>query len=241
VFDKGDLTLSLQIMSIKSGYGKKEVLHNVTLTINKKEIVALIGHNGAGKTTLLKSVYGLVNVFEGRILYKGKIITNIRPDKILKTGIVYVPQERNVFPGLSVLENLQISDHMNAGSSSFNSRFEKASDLFPIIKERIKQKAGTLSGGEQKMLALSMAFIVGPELILLDEPSLGLSPNNIAKIMEKLKFLCKSMGISILLVEQNIRQSLRIADRAYVLKGGVIVHEFSRTEKLKQKDYWKFL
>lgn len=137
----------------------------------------MIGHNGAGKTTLLKSIFGLVKINSGDLNYNQNKIRGFSPDRIMQAGIVYVPQERNVFPSLTVLENLQVSDAIFNHKDSFEKRLDQINELFPIIRERSAQRAGTLSGGEQKMLALSMALIIQPKLILLDEPSLGLSPS----------------------------------------------------------------
>jgi branched-chain amino acid transport system ATP-binding protein len=233
--------LFLLIDNIRSGYGKKEVLHGVSIHINENEIVVMVGHNGAGKTTLVKSVFGLIRINSGKISYNDKLISEISPNKILLEGIVYVPQERNVFPTLTVLENMQVSDHLSNNSSTFYERLDQITELFPVIKERQLQRAGTLSGGEQKMLALSMALIVHPKLILLDEPSLGLSPFYVKKFMDTLKMLNGEMDLTIFLIEQNIRQSLRIADRVYVMKGGLISNEFLGSELMDKDDLWKLL
>ena len=233
--------MSLRISDVRSGYGKKEVLHGVSLSINEKEIVVMIGHNGAGKTTLLKSVFGLIRTSTGEIIYNDQSIRGFSPHKNMQEGIIYVPQERNVFPGLTVLENMQVSDHILNAPSTFDKSFAQITELFPVIRERRTQRAGTLSGGEQKMLALSMALIVRPKLILLDEPSLGLSPINVKKFMDTLKLLNKEMDLTIFLIEQNIKQSLRIAQRVYVMKGGLISNEYSGSELLKKEDLWKLL
>jgi branched-chain amino acid transport system ATP-binding protein len=233
--------LSLLIYQLHSGYGKKEVLHGVSLSINEKEIVVMIGHNGAGKTTLLKSIFGLVKVSSGDVTYNQKSMRGFSPNKIMQEGIVYVPQERNVFPGLTVLENLQVSDHIFNKTATFEKRLEQITNLFPVIKERTAQRAGVLSGGEQKMLALSMALIVQPKLILLDEPSLGLSPINVKRFMDTLKLLNQEMDFTIFLVEQNIKQSLRIANRVYVMKGGLISNEYLGSELMNKDDLWKLM
>lgn len=233
--------MSLLIYQLHSGYGKKEVLHGVSLSINEKEIVVMIGHNGAGKTTLLKSIFGLVKVSSGDVTYNQKSMRGFSPNKIMQEGIVYVPQERNVFPGLTVLENLQVSDHIFNKTATFEKRLEQITNLFPVIKERTAQRAGVLSGGEQKMLALSMALIVQPKLILLDEPSLGLSPINVKRFMDTLKLLNQEMDFTIFLVEQNIKQSLRIANRVYVMKGGLISNEYLGSELMNKDDLWKLM
>lgn len=231
----------LSTENIRSGYGKKEVLHGVSINIGKNEIVVMIGHNGAGKTTLIKTIFGLIKNTDGRVVYNEKPITGLTPNKIMHGGIVYVPQERNVFPTLTVLENMQVSDHILKNPSTFLQRFEQITNLFPVLRERKSQQAGTLSGGEQKMLALSMALIVEPKLILLDEPSLGLSPMYVKKFMDTLKKLNKEMNLTIFLVEQNIKQSLRIADRVYAMKGGSISDEFSGSDLAERTDLWKLL
>lgn len=231
----------LSTENIRSGYGKKEVLHGVSINIAENEIVVMIGHNGAGKTTLIKTIFGLIKNTGGTICYGGNSVTGFSPNKIMRGGIVYVPQERNVFPTLTVLENMQVSDHITRNPSTFTKRFEQITELFPILQERKAQQAGTLSGGEQKMLALSMALIVEPKLILLDEPSLGLSPMYVKKFMDTLKKLNNEMNLTIFLVEQNIKQSLRIADRVYALKSGLISNEFSGSELAEKTDLWKLL
>jgi branched-chain amino acid transport system ATP-binding protein len=233
--------LSLSIGNLHSGYGKKEVLHGISLNIHEKEIVVMIGHNGAGKTTLLKSIFGLVKITSGEVTYNQKAIQGLSPAKIMQAGIVYVPQERNVFPGLTVLENLQVADHIFNHRTSFEKRMEQITGLFPVIRERSSQRAGTLSGGEQKMLALSMALIVQPKLILLDEPSLGLSPVNVKRFMDTLQHLNKEMDFTIFLIEQNVKQSLRIAHRVYVMKGGQISNEYSGSELMNKEDLWKLM
>ncbi len=234
-----DVFFSLE--NIKSGYGNKEILHGISMFINRNEIVSLIGHNGAGKTTLLRTIFGLILIREGEIIYDGIPINSFSPNRLMMNGMVYVPQERNVFPTLTVMENIQLSNIVDIDNKKFSNRLNWIFNLFPILNSRKYQKAGTLSGGEQKMLAISMALMVEPKMILLDEPSLGLSPILVKKFMDTLKKLNSELMLTILLVEQNLRQALRIANRVYVMKNGSIVKEISGGEMKNQEELWKLL
>lgn len=226
----------LEVIKISSGYGKKEVLHSLDLFVNKGEIVVLFGHNGAGKTTTLKTIFGLIKPKVGSINYLDKDISNSKSSENIKNGMVFVPQEENVFSSLSVFDNLDIAFKTINNSKIPEGDLKKIYKIFPILEERKKQKAGTLSGGEQKMLALSMALIIKPEIILLDEPSLGLSPILVKKFIDTIEALNKQEGMTILLVEQNIKPALKIAHRIYVMKMGRIIKECKGKDLNKRED-----
>jgi ABC-type branched-subunit amino acid transport system ATPase component len=208
---------SLEVEDVISGYGEGDILHGVSLSMEKEEMVSIIGPNGAGKSTLLKTIVGLLRLKQGAIRFKGVTISGRRPAEISRLGICYVPQEENVFPTLTVVENLEMGAYII--SEGVRERVEQVSEIFPILKERRLVKAGTLSGGERQMLAMGMALMVSPELLILDEPSAGLSPNLVEEIFGKIQEINKT-GVGILMVEQNAWKSLQIAHRAYILVMG---------------------
>ncbi len=222
----------LQIQDLESWYGKTQILNSINIHVNKKEIVSIIGPNGAGKSTVLKNVFGIVAKRKGSILFENKNIIKMKPNEIVKIGISYVPQGRSVFPTLTVQENLQLGAFIrkDAIESDLNKIYEK----FPILEERKNQKAGLLSGGEQQMVAIGRALMLKPKLMLLDEPSLGLSPKIKKEIFEKIKEI-RDSGVTILLVEQNARMALEMSDRAYVLETGRNKLEGTGKELLKDK------
>ncbi len=208
----------LDIQNLDASYGKLQILHGVHLKVYTGEIVSIIGPNGAGKSTLLKSVFGLIRQRCGEIMFQGKNIMPLRPEQIVRKGITFVPQGRSVFPSLTVLENLKLGAYIRKDDLSAD--LKKVFEKFPRLRERQHQKAGLLSGGEQQMLAIGRALMVKPKLILLDEPSLGLSPKTKQLIFEKIVEINKADGVSVLVVEQNARLSLKLSDRAYVLELG---------------------
>lgn len=227
----------LEVRNIRSYYGKAEALKGISLIAKEGEVVALIGSNGAGKTTTLRTISGLKQPSEGDIFFLGKKITNLAPHAIVAMGIAHVQEGRHVFNEMTVKENLEM------GAYTRNSRIEIEIDLgrvyesFPILKERNRQRAGSLSGGEQQMLAMARALMARPTLLLLDEPSLGLSPlfvREIAKIIKNIS----ALGVSIILIEQNARMALKLASRAYVLELGSIVIE-GQADKLIADDQVK--
>jgi ABC-type branched-subunit amino acid transport system ATPase component len=193
---------------LTAGYGKLAILHDVTLDVRVGEMVSVIGPNGAGKSTAFKTIVGFLHPTGGRVLFDGQDITGLRPDQVLPRGLAYVPQGRIVFPQMTVLENLEM------GAS-----IERVYRLFPILAERRAQKAGTMSGGEQQMVAIGRALMTTPKLILLDEPSLGLAPKFVSLIFDKLTEM-KQAGYTLMVVEQNAAKALAVADRAYVLELG---------------------
>jgi branched-chain amino acid transport system ATP-binding protein len=202
-----------------AGYGKMAILHGVSLIIAPGELVAVIGPNGAGKSTAFKVIVGFLKPTEGRVLFDGDDITGLRPDQVLRRGLAYVPQGRIVFPQMTVLENLEMGGYTERNPARIRAALERVYSLFPILAERRYQKAGTMSGGEQQMVAIGRALMTIPKLVLLDEPSLGLSPKYVSLIFEKLVEMKRS-GYTLMLVEQNAAKALSVADRGYVLELG---------------------
>jgi branched-chain amino acid transport system ATP-binding protein len=214
----------LAVEAIHVGYGKMDVLHGVTLAIQPGEVVAIIGPNGAGKSTVIKSVVGLLKPSAGHIFFDGDEITALKPHLIVRRKLAYVPQGRIVFPRMTVLENLEMGGYTIGDGGEKQEAIERVMRLFPRLAERRKQLAGTLSGGEQQMLAIARALMVSPRLILMDEPSLGLAPKFVDLIFETITGLAQE-GITLGIVEQNAARALEIARRAYVLELGVNKYE----------------
>jgi ABC-type branched-subunit amino acid transport system ATPase component len=205
--------------SLTAGYGRLDILHEVSLKVDANEIVSVIGPNGAGKSTAFKTIVGFLRPRVGRVLFNGEEITGLRPDLVLRRGLAYVPQGRIVFPQMSVLENLEMGAYIERDAARVAAALEQVYALFPILAERRTQLAGTMSGGEQQMVAIGRALMTAPRLILLDEPSLGLSPKFVTLIFEKLAAM-RQAGYTLMLVEQNATRALAVADRAYVLELG---------------------
>lgn len=215
----------LNISDLEVSYGKIKALKGINLKVISGEIVTLVGANGAGKTTLLKTISGLISPSSGSISFEGKSIANIQPYRRVQLGICQAPEGRGIFPGMTVKENLEIGKYsrQNQKSESVDD-LEKVFLLFPLLKKRITQFGGTLSGGEQQMLSIGRALMSRPKMLLLDEPSMGLAPKFIATIFEIIKEI-NSQGVTVLLVEQNAAKALQIADRAYILETGNISKE----------------
>jgi ABC-type branched-subunit amino acid transport system ATPase component len=212
------MTALLEVDALESGYGDALVLRGVSLRAGSDEIVSLIGPNGAGKSTLLKTIYGLVPARAGSIRLLGKEITRLRADRLTRAGVNFVPQVDNVFPSLSVAENLKVSV-LPMPRSERGDALAGVEALFPIVRERGRQRAGTLSGGQRKLVALARAVVTKPSLLLLDEPSAGLAPKAVSEVFEKLAEIA-SLGIGIVMVEQNARRALALSHRGYVLDMG---------------------
>jgi ABC-type branched-subunit amino acid transport system ATPase component len=209
----------LTVQEIHAGYGRLPILQGVSLAVWPGEVVSIIGPNGAGKSTAFKVIVGLLHPERGEVVFNGVRITGLRPDQVLRQGLAYVPQGRVVFPQMTALENLEMGAYIERDPRRIAEGLERVYRLFPVLRERGRQKAGTLSGGEQQMLAIGRALMTQPRLLLLDEPSLGLSPKFLGLIFEKVAEL-KASGMTMMLVEQNAAKALAVADRAYVLELG---------------------
>jgi branched-chain amino acid transport system ATP-binding protein len=217
----------LELNEVETHYGNIRALKGISLTIKEGEIVALIGANGAGKTTTLMSISGIVPISNGNILFDGKTINGNSPDEIVAAGILQVPEGRRIFPRLTVSENLEMGAFLRSDHPEINRDMEYIFELFPLLKERRNQSGGTLSGGEQQMLAISRALMAKPRLLLLDEPSLGLSPLMTGLIFQIIKKVNTEHKTTIFLVEQNAYMALQLANRGYVLENGLITMEDS--------------
>lgn len=211
----------LSLKNLHVGYGGIKAVKGIDLDVNEGELVTLIGANGAGKTTTLKAIVGLLRPTEGTINYDGQNIVALASHRIAARGLVLVPEGRGVFPSLTIEENLQMGAYIRHDRDAIAADIEHKYELFPRLKERAKQTAGTLSGGEQQMLAISRALMARPKLLLLDEPSMGLAPIMVQKIFEVVRDVSKS-GMTILLIEQNAKLALQISQRGYVMDGGLI-------------------
>ena len=211
----------LKVENLNVYYGMIQALRGISFEVNRGEIVSLIGANGAGKTTTLHTITGLIRPKEGNVLYKGEDITRVPAHKIVSMGMVHVPEGRRIFQGLSVYENLLMGAYSRKDKAEVAENMERVFAQFPRLAERKSQLAGTLSGGEQQMLAMGRALLSNPELIVLDEPSMGLSPLLVSEVFEIVKSF-REAGKTVLLVEQNAKKALAVSDRAYVLENGVI-------------------
>lgn len=214
----------LEIQELNVKYDTIRVVHNISMKIRQGELVALIGANGAGKTTILKTISGLIRAESGRIFFDGKEITKMPSHTIVAGGIVQVPEGRQIFSKMTIEENLKLGAFLQKDKALIKDRLERTFRLFPVLKQRLGQTAGTLSGGEQQMLAIGRALLGNPKLLLLDEPSMGLSPLLTQQVFGVLEVL-KKEGITMLLVEQNAYDALEISDRTYILETGVIAME----------------
>jgi branched-chain amino acid transport system ATP-binding protein len=216
----------LEIRKLETGYGKKQVLFGLSMEIRKGEIVALIGPNGAGKSTVLKAVCGLIRAWKGEIIFEGSPTNGATPAQNVARGIAFAPQGSRVFHDLTVKENLEIGG-LQLPRKTAKERIASVLETFPALKQRLRQDAGRLSGGEQQMLALARALVPQPKLLMLDEPSLGLSPNLVGTVFEKITEINRLSGVSILIVEQKVREVLEICGRVYSMKLGKVAFEGS--------------
>jgi branched-chain amino acid transport system ATP-binding protein len=227
----------LELNRITTGYGKFRVLEDITLKVNPGEIVCVVGANGAGKTTLMRAISGILPLWNGTKIFSGKDLSRMNPTKVTREGIIQIPEGRLIIKELSVEDNLLLgayTHYFKLGKSGLNEDLEHVYELFPILKARHHQKAGTLSGGEQQMLAIGRGLMGRPKLLMLDEPSLGLAPIVVATMFEVIKEL-HNKGLPILLVEQNVRAAIQISDRGYVLETGSVIMEGKCEELLSDE------
>lgn len=227
----------LEAEGIVSGYDSMEVLHGVSLQVERGQIIAVLGPNGAGKSTLMKTLFGLLRPQSGRITFDGREITGLPPERLVRLGMGYVPQEENVFTTLTVEENLEMGAFILSGDLS--QAKERVFELFPVLRERRRQQVGKMSGGERQMVAIGRALMLDPKLLLLDEPSAGLAPKLVELIFERI-YKIKESGVAIVIVEQDIHRALQLADRAYVLANGCNRFEGSARELLESPDLARF-
>jgi branched-chain amino acid transport system ATP-binding protein len=236
VSSNGDSAL-LEARGLSAGYGPRQVVFDVDFSVGKGEIVTILGHNGAGKTTTLKSVFGLIKPLAGSVTYRGQEIIGRAPVENVRDGISFTPPERFVFPDLSVLNNLKLGGITEKSEERRQQRLELIYEMFPILKERSKQLAGTMSGGQQRMVGLGIALMGGPRLMLLDEPSLGLAPSLVDQLMDAVRKLVEEQGISVILLEQNVAAALEHADRAYIMRSGRMILE-EPADTMRARGHW---
>lgn len=228
----------LEIKKLSGGYDSIQILNGIDLTVYENEFVTIIGPNGCGKSTFIKVIFGIATFYEGKINYKNQDITGMRADNLVKKGMGYVPQTENIFPSLTVEENLQMGG-LNLNKIEIEERIEKVYDIFPNIKQKPYHLAESLSGGERQMLAISRVLISNPSFIMFDEPTAALSPKFRELIIEKISEL-RNIGITVLIVEQNARLSLGMSDRGYIFSNGKVIHTSKASNILKDKNIGKY-
>ncbi len=226
---------SLVLEKVNAGYGKLQILFDVSFRVPDKQITVVVGPNGSGKSTTLKAIFGIANVYSGKIIFDGRNIAGMPPHKIAKLGIAYVPQTDNVFAKLTVRENLEMAGY-GMPEDEVRERVKEVLEMFPILKERMNQKAGTMSGGERQMLAMAIALVRRPKLMMFDEPTAALAPKIALEILDIIQRLRDEHGITILLVEQNAKKALEIGDRGVLLVGGRVAFEGGARELLEHPD-----
>lgn len=222
----------LNVTDAVAGYGKIRVLNGVSFEVKEGELVSILGANGAGKTTLLRSISGLIPMWSGTIEFYGERIDRMPPDEIVKKGLVQVPEGRKLFPHMTVLENLELGAYTPEARKQKDKNLQEVFELFPILRERVKQAAGSMSGGQQQMLAIARAMMSSPKLLILDEPSIGLSPLLTQQMFDIVSEI-KQRGVTVLLVEQNVQHALSLSDRGYVLENGRTVLQGTGNELLQ--------
>ena len=228
----------IDLQSVSAGYGELQILYDVSINVQQGEIVALVGANGAGKSTLIKTITGLLPISSGPIVFENISIKNVKAHTVIRHGISLVPEGRRLFSYMTVLENLEVGAYIENSGKVVHENLEWVFSIFPKLKERRKQLAGTFSGGEQQMLTIGRALMCRPKFLILDEPSLGLAPVIVNEVFDIIQLLLKE-GVTILLVEQNVRRSLEIANRAYVLEHGRIVMHGKSRELLEDENVKK--
>lgn len=231
-------TTLLSIENLNGGYGRKQVVFDCSMYVKEGEIVGVLGHNGSGKSTTIKTVHGVIPPLGGKIIYQGKDNTGTGTRINVRNGMALIPSERFVFQDLSVLDNLLLGGANEPDVDKRAKRMELVYSLFPILKERSEQLAGTMSGGQQRMVSLGLALMSSPKLLMLDEPSLGLAPTVVQQIFAAVRQLADQEGLGVLLLEQNVGQALRIVDRVYVMRSGRVLLE-ETVEQMRARDsYW---
>jgi branched-chain amino acid transport system ATP-binding protein len=229
----------LEVRGLQAGYGRKSVIHDVSLAVGEREIVAVLGHNGAGKSTLMSAIFGILAPTKGRVMFRGADVTGGRPSVKLQAGIGYAPQGAEVFKALTVTENLMMGGFALADQSRIEEKIDRVQALFPALHARRNAKAGSLSGGERQMLSLGMLLVASPKLLILDEPSGGLSPLMLETMYSGIENIARQLDASVLLVEQDTKHALAIAGRAYVMAAGRITfagsaHELETSDRLAE-------
>ena len=228
----------INVHDLNSGYGKNHVLFGVDFEAKEKEITVIVGPNGSGKSTLLKSIFGLCVIYSGKISFHSDLITGLMPHQVARRGIAYLPQVKNVFSNLTIRENLSMASY-TLDSKIISERMPEVMETFPDLKKYENSKADTLSGGERQMLAMGMALIRRPKVMLFDEPTANLSPKLAGEVLSKIDHVRKEFGITIILVEQNVKRALKLGDMAYLLANGKLVFKGKPDELLKQPELSK--
>lgn len=230
----------LRTDNLQAGYGKKHVVFDFNIRIDKSEIVAIFGHNGSGKTTSMKTLLGVLPSLGGTIYYEGHDNTKANSRQNVRNGMALIPSERFVFQDLTVMDNLLLGAANDANVEHREKRLELVYEMFPILKERTAQLAGTMSGGQQRMVSLGIALMSNPKLLILDEPSLGLAPSVVEQIFSVVRKLMEDTGMSVLLLEQNVGAALKVSDRGYVMRAGRVVLEENAAQMRARDSYWDF-
>ena len=229
----------LRIERLQAGYGRKQVVFDVDLHVGRGEILGILGHNGSGKSTTIRTVLGINKLFGGRITFDGQDVTGHGSRQNVKAGMAMIPSERFVFADMSVTDNLLLGGANDPDADRRAKRMELVLSLFPILRDRAAQPAGTMSGGQQRMVSLGMALMASPKLLMLDEPSLGLAPAVVQQIFATVRQLADTDGLAVLLLEQNVGQALKIVDRCAVMRSGRVILEETREQMLARDSYWE--
>jgi branched-chain amino acid transport system ATP-binding protein len=228
----------LEVKNLEAGYGKKQVLYDISLGVREKEIVGLIGHNGAGKSTTLKCIFGMQSPMRGEITYLGQDVTFVPPSAKLDAGIYHIPQDQYIFSDLAVKDNLEMAYFTMKDKNAYGARLQEIHELFPVLQARLNQLAGTLSGGERRMLSIGMGLLRQPKLLMLDEPSSGLSPVAFQNVAQTIRKINVSLGTAVILVEQNVKVAFKLSRRVYVMKAGRMILEETGEKLLQRKEWW---